>query len=222
MDENAKSIVMKRLEKTAEALRKNNMEAYVANDCTQAVKLVKSLMEKGDVIASGGSMSLAESGVLELIQSGDYKFLDRSKAKDREETEEIYRKAFFSDVYLTSANAVTENGEIYNVDGNSNRVAAIAYGPASVIFVVGYNKVVADIDEAVKRVKKSAAPANCIRLGIDSACSKIGECVSLKNGGDMCNGCKADTRICCNYLVSAYQRHKGRYKVVLIAEQLGY
>lgn len=222
MDNNVRTILMKRLEKTAEALRKNNMDAYVTKSCEETVKLVEGLLNKGDVIASGGTMSMAESGVLDLVKNGDYIFLDRSLAKNREETEEIYRKAFSSDVYMTSANAVTENGEIYNVDGNSNRVAAIAYGPKSVIFIVGYNKLVGNIEEAVKRVKTIAAPANCVRLGIESACSKIGGCVSLKNGGDMCNGCQNDTRVCCNYLVSAYQRHKGRFKVILVAQELGY
>lgn len=222
MDANVKSIITKRLERTAENLRKNNMEAYIAEDCAEAVKIAEGLMKEGDTISCGGSVSLAESGVLDLMKSGKYNFLDRSQAKDRDEVEEIYRKTFCADVFLTSSNAVTENGELYNVDGNSNRVAAICYGPKSVIFVVGYNKIVRNIDEAVSRVKTCAAPPNSTRLNCGTPCTVTGECVSLKSGGDMPSGCRCDGRICCNYVVSAQQRHKGRMKVILVKEQLGY
>lgn len=222
MNENVRSIISKRLERTAESLRKNNMEAYIAEDCAEAVRIAESLMNEGDTITCGGSVSLAESGVLDLMKSGKYNFLDRGAAKSPEEVEELYRKAFSADVYLTSSNAVTENGELYNVDGNSNRVAAICYGPKSVIFVVGYNKVVRDLSEAVTRVKTCAAPPNSTRLSCNTPCTQTGECVSLKSGGDMPSGCKCEGRICCNYVVSAQQRHKGRMKVILVKEQLGF
>ena len=222
MNKSVKTIIDKRIEKTAENLRRNNMEVHVAENCSEAVEIVEGLMTEGETISCGGSMTLAECGVMELMQSGKYNFLDRSKAQSREETEEIYRRAFFADTYLTSANAVTENGELYNVDGNSNRVAAICYGPKSVIFVVGYNKIVRDIDEAVRRVKATAAPANAVRLSCQTPCFASGECVSLKNGGDMPSGCKCDGRVCCNYVVSAWQRHKNRFKVVIVKEELGY
>ena len=222
MNEIMKRTVERKLERTAENLRKNNIEAYIAENCAEAVETVRGLMKEGDTISCGGSVSLAESGVLDLMKSGKYNFLDRSKAADRDEVEAIYRKAFSADVFLTSANAVTENGEIYNVDGNSNRVAAILYGPESVIFVVGFNKLVRDIDEAVKRVKCQAAPPNADRLSCDTPCTKTGECVSLKAGGDMPSGCRCDGRICCNYVVSAWQKKKGRMKVVLVKEELGF
>lgn len=217
MNENLKSIIEKRIEKTAENLRRNNMEVYIADNSAQAVEIVEGLLKDGDTISCGGSVTLKESGVAELMRSGRYNFLDRS-----EDPEEIYRKTFFADAFLTSANAVTENGELYNVDGNSNRIAAICYGPKSVIFVVGYNKIVRNLDEAVTRVKTCAAPANTIRLNCDTPCASTGECVSLKANGDMPSGCKCDARICCNYLVSAQQRHKGRFKIIIVKEQLGY
>lgn len=213
---------MEMLNRTAEALRKNNMQAFVAQDCRQAVNLVKDLMAEGETISCGGSVSLSESGVLDLMKSGNYNFLDRSKCETREETEEIYRKSFSADTYLTSANAVTMNGELYNVDGNSNRVAAIAYGPKSVIFIVGCNKVVKDLDEAVLRVKTIAAPKNTVRLELDTPCAKTGECLKCANGKDSASGCLSEKRICCSYLVSGYQRHPGRYKVILVAQPLGY
>lgn len=214
--------VLEKLEITAKALEKNNMQAFVVENCEQAVQKVSELLSEGETISCGGSVTLSESGVLDLMKSGKYNFLDRSKCTTREETEEIYRKAFSADTYLTSANAVTMNGELYNVDGNSNRVAAIAYGPKSVIFVVGCNKIVADLDEAVIRVKKVAAPANTTRLNVQTPCSKSGECFCCENGSKTPSGCQNPSRICCSYLVSSFQRHVGRYKVILVAQPLGY
>ena len=222
MNDNVKSVVMKRLEKTAEALRKNNMEAYVANDCGQAVMIAKSLMNKGDTITCGGSVTLAESGVLALMKNGDYNFIDRDKASTPEERNDLYRKAYFADVYFTSSNAVTECGELYNVDGNCNRISAIAFGPKKVVFIVGCNKIVSNLDEAVERIKKISAPCNAARLGTSTPCGKTGECISLSEGGDMPKGCFSSSRMCCNYLVSSYQRYKGRFNVILVAEELGY
>ncbi|MGN0602222.1 MAG: lactate utilization protein [Oscillospiraceae bacterium] len=222
MDENMKKLMDIKMKKTAENLRKNNMEAYIADSCEEAVKIVESILKEGESISCGGSVTLKESGVMSLMQSGKYNFLDRSKAKNREEVEEIYRKVFSCDTFLTSSNAVTENGELYNVDGNSNRVAAICYGPKSVIFVVGMNKIVRNIDEAIIRVKTHAAPPNCLRLDCETPCHETGECISLSKGGDMPSGCHCDGRVCCNYVVSAHQRHKNRFKVILVAENLGY
>lgn len=211
-----------RMEKTAEALRKNNMNVFIADNSEQAVDIVKGLLNKGDTVSNGGSETLKESGVLDLIKCGDYNYLDRTSADSEDEKQEIYRKTFFADAFLTSSNAVTECGELYNVDGNCNRISAIAFGPKKVIFVVGYNKIVADLDEAVKRVKKIAAPCNAERFGLDTPCGITGECSSLKNGGDMPKGCLNKKRMCCNYLVSAYQRNPDRFNVILVAEELGY
>ena len=222
MEQNVNEIMQKRMEKTAENLRKNNMAAYIAKNSAEAVKIVESILKEGETISCGGSVSLKESGVMELMKSGKYNFLDRSKAETPEEVEDVYRKVFSCDTFLTSANAVTQNGEIYNVDGNSNRVAAICYGPKSVIFVVGMNKIVRNIDEAIVRVKTTAAPMNTCRLNCQTPCSKTGKCISLTEKGDMCSGCQTDARICCNYVVSARQRHKDRFKVILVAENLGY
>lgn len=222
MNENLKITMMKRLENTAENLRKNNMDAYVVETKEEAVKIVEGLLKEGETISNGGSMSLEESGVMALMKSGRYNFLDRSLAKNREETEEIYRKVYSCDTYLCSSNAVTENGELYNVDGNSNRVSAICYGPKSVIMICGMNKIVRNINDAITRVKTTAAPPNCVRLGCETYCNETGHCVSLDKGGDMPSGCKSEGRICCNYVVSAWQRHKGRIKVILVAENIGY
>lgn len=221
-DANLNKIVQLRLEKTAKALESNNMTAFIVQTKAEAAEKVKSLIKKGDVIASGGSVTLNECGIIDMVKSSDYCYLDRN-AVPPEEVPDIYRKAFTADVYLSSANAITENGELYNVDGNSNRVAAIAYGPESVIIVAGYNKIVGSLDEAANRVKKTAAPANTVRLNCDTYCAKAGECAAFSKGNDeMTCGCSSDSRICCNYLISAKQRHKGRIKVILVAENLGF
>ena len=127
-------------------------------------------------------------------------------------------------MYFTSTNAVTENGELYNVDGTGNRVAAIVYGPKSVVVVCGYNKIVRDLKEAEMRVKEIAAPANTIRLNKNTYCSKCGVCVSAKDGEStgLAKGCKSEDRICCSYLVSGYQRQKNRIKVIIVGEELGF
>lgn len=213
-----------KLESVAENLRKNNMEAFIAEDKAEAKEIVKSLLKDGTSVATGGSESLKECGITELLTSGKYNFIDRSKGKTPEEIHKLYEEQYGCDTYLCSSNAITEDGALYNVDGNSNRVSMIAFGPASVIMVVGYNKIVKSLDEAVLRVKTIAAPKNTIRLNLDTYCNKCGECVSISQGkGTQMNaGCDSDFRICCNYLISAKQRHKGRIKVVLVGEELGY
>ena len=217
-------ISMNTVNKTLEALRKNNMQAYFCNNSDEVRELVCKLMKKGDTVTHGGSVTLAQTGITKLISNGDYNYLDRNAPElTREQVEEIYLKAFTSDVYLTSANAITENGELYNVDGNSNRVAAILYGPKSVIVIAGYNKIVPDINEAIARVKCEAAPKNTVRLNCDTYCAKTGKCVSLnKEDSLMSDGCRSEQRICCNYVVSSLQRKKDRIKVIIVGEELGY
>lgn len=223
MDKNKQIIIEKRINKVGENLRKNNMEFYFAKTKENVPEIVKSLIKKGDVISHGGSVSMAECGIRDLISSPDYRYLDRSKAQTPEEIKEIYRAAFSADVYISSTNAITENGVLYNVDGNSNRIAAIAFGPDSVIIIAGYNKIVSDLKEAELRVKKLAAPPNCVRLDCPTYCKEKGECISLSDSGhQIYDGCSGDGRICCNYLISAQQRHKGRIKVIIVGEDLGY
>ena len=213
-----------RIDKTMQNLRRNRMEAYFCENSAEARELVKTLIKKGDVVSNGGSVTLKQTGIYDIISSSDYNYLDRSREGiTREEVEEVYRKTFSADAFFTSSNAVTENGELYNVDGNSNRVAAILYGPKSVVVVCGVNKLVKNIDEAIKRVKTKAAPPNTVRLGIETPCAKTGECISLKKESpDMCEGCHGDGRICCNYVVCAQQRHVNRIKVIIIGEEYGY
>lgn len=208
-----------------ENLANNNMKPYFCENKEEAKALVMSLIDKGATVTNGGSVTMKEIGVMDAVKEReDITYLDRNASGlSPEEVKEIYKKAFFSDVYLMSTNALTLSGELYNVDGNSNRVAALLYGPESVIVVCGVNKIVKNLDEAVKRVKTVAAPKNTVRLHTGSYCENAGECMSLKNqGAFMCDGCKGSGRICCNYVVSAQQRHKDRIKVIIVNEELGY
>lgn len=222
MDKYHKSVILKKINRTAVNLAKNNMEFHYAATKEDVPELVGSFLKDGDIIANGSSATLKECGVIDLVKSHNYKYLDREQYP-QDEIEQLYRASFSSDVYLTGANAITEDGLLYNVDGNSNRIAAIAYGPKTVVVVAGFNKIVHDLDEAVKRVKSSAAPINCERLTSATDCHSTGICSSLVQGvAGMCDGCDSDERICCNYLISAYQRKKNRIKVIIVGEVLGY
>jgi hypothetical protein len=210
------------IKKTMENLEKNGIKPYFVETKEQVVPLVKTLISKGESVSNGGSQSLKETGVMELLACGDYDFIDRT-GLEGEELRQAYIRAFGCDSYFCSSNAVTENGELYNVDGNSNRVACIVYGPRQVIMVVGVNKIVKDINEAITRVKECAAPPNTKRLSCKTPCEATGKCISLSKENPMiCDGCKSPQRVCCNYVVSAQQRHKDRIKVILVNENLGF
>ncbi len=213
MDKNQYEITRLRMERTAEALRKNNMYCECADSAEEALTIIAELMNENDTVSVGGSMTLFEAGVIDMLREGSYNFIDRyKKGLSPEQVQIIYRECFSADVYLTSTNAVTENGELYNVDGNGNRVAAMIFGPRSVIVVAGANKIVRDTDEAKARVERMAAPANAVRLGCDTPCTKTG----------MCMHCMSDNRICADTVIMARQRIKDRVKVILVAEELGY
>lgn len=224
MDNNTKAVIDKRINKTIENLKKNNMQAFYAENKAEALKKVAELLKDGDAVTTGGSRSLVEAGVLELLKNGNYEFLDRyAKGLTKEESWDIFRLAFTADVYLTGSNAITENGELYNVDGNGNRVSAMIFGPKSVIVVAGYNKIVKNIDEAIARVKNIAAPANCQRINANTYCYNTGYCQSSQDkNSEICDGCKTQDRICCSYVILALQKVKDRIKVILVGEELGY
>ncbi len=210
-----------KIRSTMKALEKNNITALYAESAKKAAELAISMVSKGDTVSCGGSVSIKDSGLFQMMQSGDYNFLDRSKSGlNCDEIGEIYRKSFSADVFFTSANAVTERGELYNVDGNGNRVAAIAFGPKKVIFLVGANKIVKDLDQAERRIKSVAAPCNALRLQTNTPCEKLGHCMAVD--GQMTEGCLSPGRMCCQYLITAYQKQHGRITVILTPEALGY
>lgn len=215
MDQNAQFVRQAQVERTLKALAKNRIPAVYVPTCQDAVEAVRGMLHPGDRVSCGGSMTLGECGVRELLKSGEYEFLDRENG----DPQEIYRKTFSADAFLMSANAITEDGELYNVDGNGNRVAALIFGPKRVIVVAGVNKIVRNLDEAIARVKCMAAPANGVRLETHTPCSRLGKCSGAEGG--MTAGCASEKRMCCQYVVTGYQR-EDRIRVVLVGQPLGY
>lgn len=213
------------IEKLFKNLEKNKMQPLYAETKEDAVKLVKNMLFDGCVITAGGSMSVIECGIDELLRDKKYNFMDRGRAGiTPEEQQKCFKASIGADFFFCSANAITENGELVNVDGLANRISSIAFGPKKVVMVVGVNKIVPDLKEAFLRVKKIAAPKNCVRLNKNTPCAKLGHCVSLLNNPDpdFAVGCNCDDRICCDYMISAMQRQKDRITVIVVNENLGY
>lgn len=202
-----------RVERTIKNLEKNRMEAYFAKDEEEALAIFKTLVTSEDIITMGGAMSAEEIGVVKELKEGNYNYIDRTAPEVTPDTYmDTLRKAFTSDVFITSANAITEKGELFNIDGNGNRVAAIAFGPKKVIVIAGINKIVRDKEEAYKRTKEIAAPANAMRLECNTPCAADG----------VCRDCLSEQRICCHELLSGFQRQSGRIKVILVNQNLGF
>ncbi|EKF49275.1 hypothetical protein H17ap60334_05814 [Thermosipho africanus H17ap60334] len=197
--------------KVADALNKKGHEAYIVEDEKEALEKVLELIPKGSTVATGGSLTLNQIGLLEKLRTEEYNFLDRYSAKTKEEKEELERKAFFSDFYICSANAITENGEIALLDGNGNRVAAVIFGPKNVILVTSVNKVVKNLEEARERIRY-ISPMNTKRLNLNTPCAQTGYCVD----------CASHQRICNYYtIIESGYRHPGRIKVVIVLKELG-
>jgi len=206
------------IEKVLNNLEKNNIKPFYVESKEEVVGVVSQLLNEGDTVATGGSHSLFESGVIELLESGRYNFLNRY-AVPMHERRDIELKSMDADAYFCSSNAVTEAGELYNVDGNSNRISAIAFGPKSVIMILGKNKIVKNLDEAVKRIKTVTSPQLCKLKGRNTYCKETGCCISITDS--MTTGCDSPERICCSFLVTGKQRFKNRIKVILVNEVLG-
>lgn len=213
MNENMKWVNEKKIERTISKLEKNNIKGYYVKNNDELIDIIKSISKEGEMVSLGGSMTLFETKVIDFLRSGRYNFLDRYKEDlTPADIKEIYRKSFYADTYFASANAVTEEGEIYNVDGNGNRVAAMLYGPDKVILIVGVNKIVKDLDEAIRRNKEICAPANARRLNTATPCAKVGYCMN----------CSSEDRICCEYTIIKRQRTANRMHVIFINDILGF
>ena len=193
-------------------MERRGFEAYYCPDRQAAVKTALSLMEEGSTVTWGGSMTITEAGLVQALEPSRYHIIDRDRAATPEEKKACYRQAFLADYYLMSTNAITKDGELVNVDGNGNRVAALAYGPDHVILMVGMNKVEPNLQAAIDRVHHRAAPANAIRLNLQTPCSQTGSCAD----------CLSPDCICSHTIITRYNRIKGRIKVILIGESLGY
>lgn len=212
MDKNRETRNKLLAEKVIKGLQSRNMEGYYVKTKEEALKKVFSLIPRGSSIAWGGSASVDQAGIKVIAKTGDYVVYDREHCKNDIEKRDMEIKTFGCDYYLCSSNAITEDGILVNIDGNSNRVAAIAYGPAHVIMVVGMNKVVKDVDAAIYRARNEAAPINAQRFPLDTPCRKTGSCAN----------CMSKDTICCQFLVTRFSRHEGRIKVILVEEDLGF
>lgn len=213
MDNNVKWLNEQKILRAIDALEKNNMNGYFVKDKNELVKKIEEIVPKGSKVACGGSMTLFEAGIMEHLRSGRYNFLDRyEEGLTPEDIADIYKGAFTTDAYFVSTNAVTLDGELYNVDGTGNRVAAMLYGPDKVIVICGANKIVEDLDEAINRVREIAAPANGKRLNRSTPCGKTGTCMD----------CSSNERICNEYTLIRKQAKKDRIHVIFLNENLGY
>ena len=196
-------------QKVIKGLQSRNMSGYYAPDKESALALALSLIPEGSTATMGGSVSVEEIGLVAALKQGPYNYIDRSAAADKRAA---MLAAYDADVFLASANAITEDGILVNIDGNANRVSAIAYGPKKVLFIVGMNKVCDDLDGAMKRARSVAAPTNAQRFGLSTPCAKTGACLD----------CKAIDTICCQFLITRFSRQADRIHVILVNDNLGY
>ncbi len=196
-------------QKVIKGLQSRNMSGYYAESREAALEQALALIPEGSSVAMGGAMSAHEIGLVHAVKTGNYSFIDRDAAPDKRAA---MLAAYDADVFLASANAITEDGVMVNIDGNSNRVSAIAQGPKKVIFIVGMNKVCDDVDGAMKRARNVAAPINAQRFGLSTPCAKTGACMN----------CKSPDTICCQFLITRYSRHPGRIHVILVNDNLGF
>lgn len=212
MDQNITTRNCLLAQKVIKGLASRNMTGYYAKDRQEALEIALNLIPKGATIAWGGSVSVGEIGLREAVLGGNYRIFNRDMAQTPEDRRAMELATFGSDVFLCSSNAVTEDGILVNLDGNSNRVAAICYGPKKVVMVVGMNKIVKDVDAAVYRVRNTAATCNAQRFPIETPCRKAGACAD----------CKSPDTICCQMLITRYSRHKDRIHVILVNDNLGF
>lgn len=207
------SNVVKRNELLAQTvikgLQSRNMSGYYAASREEALSIALSLIPEGSTATMGGGVSVHEIGLVDALKNGNYSFIDRDDYADKREAALL---AYDADVFLASCNALTSDGVLVNIDGNSNRVSAIAHGPKKVIFIVGMNKVCDDVDGAMKRARNVAAVTNAQRFNISTPCSKTGTCMD----------CKSPDTICCQFLITRYSRHAGRIHVILVNDNLGF
>ncbi len=208
MTENMKKRNEQLAKTVIKGLESRNMTGYYAKDKEDALKQALELIPKKSTIAMGGCMSATDIGLIDSLKEGDYNYIDRSKLDARAGL----MAAYDADIFLSSANAITDDGILVNIDGNSNRVSCIAQGPRKVIFIVGINKVCPDLDSAMKRARNVAAPANAQRFDIKTPCKTTGKCFD----------CKSPDTICCQFLITRYSRHTDRIHVILVNDEIGY
>ena len=213
MDQNVKKANEIKIKKVIKNLEKRNITGHYCETREEAVEQILKLIPQEAVISWGGSMTLGEIGIKEALAEKNYNVFDPMKETESEKAMEARRKALASDVFLSSANAITMDGEIVNIDGVGNRVAAIVFGPKKVILVAGANKLVFDERDAIDRIKNDACPPNCVRLGKETPCAVTGKCAQCLTKGQT---------ICCHTVTTRFSIQDDRLHVVLVNDILGY
>ena len=196
-------------QKVIKGLESRNMTGYYVKDKEEALQKALCLIPEGSTVTMGGGMSVHEIGLVKALNEGNYNFIDRDAMTDKRAA---MLAAYDADFYLMSANAMTEDGILVNIDGNANRVSALAQGPRKVIVIAGMNKVCDDVDGAMKRARNVAAPINAQRFGLNTPCARTGSCMN----------CKSPDTICCQFLITRYSKHPGRIHVILVNDDLGF
>ena len=209
--ENVKTIRKIQLQQCAKALQNNHIKANVFETMEEVKAFLQNAIEDGAHVGDGGSMTLKYSGIIDMLNQRNIDYITHNQPLEREVAEVKNRRIFSADYFLTSANAITMNGEIINVDGHGNRVAAMIFGPKKVFIIVGYNKIVKDEEAAKTRIQTIAAPINCVRLHRNTPCTIKGSC----------QDCKSNERICSAYVKINFDR-EDRLHVLLVNEDYGY
>ena len=211
MTEMHKNYYEKRGKILVKNLQSRHFEAYYCATKEDALAKALELIPKGASVGWGGVMSAAQIGLLDAVRQGDYRAIDRERCATQEEKQQAARDAMFADVFLTGANGLSMDGEMVNIDGQGNRVAAIVYGPKEVLVIAGMNKVSDTLEDAITRARTVAAPLNQQRFMLNNPCTVTGTCAD----------CKSETCICNQILITRHCRPVGRIKFILVGEDLG-
>lgn len=201
------------IDKVIAALDRNNYNVIYVETKEKALRAAKQLIPKGVSVGLGGSMTVAECGILDMLQNGKYELYNQYReGLTPDESANLRRKGLTAQFYVTGTNAVTMDGKLVNIDGTGNRAAAITYGPEKVIIVVGINKIVTSVQEGIDRARNHSAVLNSKRLNITNPCVKTGKC----------EDCKVLTRICNHLVITERQSKKGRVTIIIVGEELGF
>ncbi|MGN0998063.1 MAG: lactate utilization protein [Faecousia sp.] len=193
-------------------LKSRHFDAYYCADREEALKKALELIPQGASVGWGGALSAQQIGLMDALRSGNFRAIDRDQCKTPEEKAQAARESMFADVFLTGANGLSLDGQMVNIDGTGNRVAATIYGPKTVIVIAGMNKVADTLEDAVKRARTVASPMNAQRFGLSTPCSVTGTCGDCKQEGCICN----------QIVITRHCRPAGRIRFILVGEELGF
>lgn len=212
MNDPRQSYYEKRAQRLIRKLQEGGFGAYYCPDKASALEQALSLIPKGASVGWGGALSAQQIGLMDALSAGEYNPIDRDKTNSPEERKAAMKRCLLADVFITGANALSMDGQMVNIDGMGNRVAAIVYGPESIIVIAGMNKVTDTLEDALRRARTVAAPVNKQRFPGDTPCKVTGTCAD----------CRSERCICNQILITRNSRPAGRIKIILVGEDLGF